>query len=154
MIRSEKEIFDRISEINKEVEELNIKLSKIRSNKSFRCGCGKMHKIKDCSVIQAHEYVSPHGCSGGDYWREIEIQVICPETDNKNRFLFNNHDVDWDKRGYYDYNPQMQFKRIYLKLFKEIINDFGEDNRCYWNNSYVDTNREKFGIKIKGQNES
>ena len=95
---------------------------------------------------------------GGDTWHEGELQIVCPVTDNKNRVLFNFYDVPWSKRSYYDYNPDMQFRRIYTPLFKEVIRDNDHDERAWWNNEYFDKHRKKFEIcgkwkEIKPENE-
>lgn len=147
-----------ITKIELELKELKLKeqkllekLSKQKANKTFKCGCGKLHKIKDCIAIQTHWYESPHGCTGGDTWHTGEIQIICPITDNKNRILFDSYyKVEWTLRNDYSHNAESQFKRNYLNLFKSIINDYKEDNRKWWNNYYIDRNHDKFGINIPG----
>ena len=52
-----------------------------------------MHKIKDCVAIQTHWYTEPSGCTEGDYWNQGEINIICPETNHRNRMLFDNYVV-------------------------------------------------------------
>lgn len=48
-------------------------------------GCGALHAIKDLTYIQTHWYVSPHGCTGGDYWNEGEGAFVCPSCNHRNR---------------------------------------------------------------------
>jgi hypothetical protein len=141
----------RLAELAIEEKKLLKKLETQRANKQFKCGCGKMHKIKDCVAIQTHYYVPPSGCTDGAYWSDSEMQVICPITDKKSRLMFNNNDVDWTARQSYGYNAYLQFKYIYLKLFKEVIQDYEKDERLWWNNYYFDRNHEKFGLHIIGR---
>lgn len=48
-------------------------------------GCGAMHPVGHLEYIQTHWYVEPHGCTGGDYWREGEGQWVCPTCGHRNR---------------------------------------------------------------------
>jgi hypothetical protein len=129
-----------------EVEKQNLKEE--RANKEFVCGCGKYHKIKDCVVIQTHWYTAPSGCSDGDYWNSGELQIVCPDTDFKNRILFKNFNIPWEKRNLFDYDASAQFSRIYKYLFKAVVDDYDKDRRKAWNNYWVDNNHEYYGIKI------
>jgi len=52
-------------------------------------GCGKGTKIKNLILIQTHWYVSPYGCTGGDYWKRGECNFICPKCEHRNRLLDN-----------------------------------------------------------------
>ena len=40
-------------------------------------GCGHMQPIGTTAYIQTHWYVEPHGCTGGDYWKEGEGRFCC-----------------------------------------------------------------------------
>lgn len=141
----------RLAELATEQSLLEQKLEIQRANKQFKCGCGKMHRIKNCIVIQAHYYVPPSGCTDGAYWAQTELQIICPDTDKKNRLLFSNHDINWRDRSAYRHNAEEQFKRIYKELFKEVIDDHEKDTRQWWNNFYIDKNHKKFGLHIEGR---
>lgn len=48
-------------------------------------GCGALHPIGELTYIQTHWYVSPHGCTGGDYWNEGEGAFVCPSCGHRNR---------------------------------------------------------------------
>jgi transcription initiation factor IIE alpha subunit len=37
------------------------------------------------TYIQTHFYVSPWGCTGGDFWKQGEGQFDCPKCGYKNR---------------------------------------------------------------------
>lgn len=41
--------------------------------------------IKNLIYIQTHWYVSPSGCTDGDYWRAGEGQYVCPKCGHVNR---------------------------------------------------------------------
>lgn len=144
-------IEQRLEEIEKEKSTLVAALKKQKALKQFKCGCGKMHRIKDCKVIQTHWYTSSSGCSRGDYWNEGELRIICPDTYVRNRLLFDTYDVEWEKRSHYDYNAGKQFSRIYKELFKEVIEDYSTDKSNWVNNYYIDINHEKFGLCVKGR---
>lgn len=142
-----------IQEYLKEIKTLERSLLKQldveRGKKKFVCGCGEDHVIKDCVAIQTHWYTSPHGCTGGDYWNEGEIQIICPVTDNKNRIHFKDP-PDYKFRLHYTHSAEMQFSRLYMKLFKEVIQDYKIDKRSAWINNYFDNNRQTFHLHVAG----
>lgn len=48
-------------------------------------GCSQLSRVGDLTYIQTHWYVSPHGCSGGDYWKQGEGRWACPECGHENR---------------------------------------------------------------------
>lgn len=81
------------------VEELRNELleekAKALSRKKVKCtstsdfqgpGCGKSFAIGSLTYIQSHFYVSPHGCTGGDYWSQGEGGFKCPKCGFRNRF--------------------------------------------------------------------
>jgi hypothetical protein len=145
------EIKKRLKALEEEQAELVKSLSETKANLKFLCSCGKMHTIKKCVAIQTHWYTPPHGCTGGDYWNEGELQIICPDTDFKNRIHFRNHDIPWGHRHDYEYSAEEQFKRNYKPLFKEVIQDHDDDKRKWWNNDYFDQNHKKFDLNVKGR---
>jgi len=143
---------DKIKALEKELKTQRKNLAKERSSKEFNCGCGSKHKIKDCIAIQTHWYTSPSGCSGGDYWNEGELQIVCPDTDSKNRLLYKtNYALDYKDRNKYKYSAEIQFNNIYKGLFKSIVDDYEEDKRSHWNSYWIDNNHEYYGINIKGE---
>ncbi|MBO6814550.1 MAG: hypothetical protein JJ891_06805 [Rhizobiaceae bacterium] len=40
-------------------------------------GCGHYNLVKDSILIRTYYYVSPHGCTGGDYYKPGELQTKC-----------------------------------------------------------------------------
>ena len=62
-----------------------------RSYATCRC-CGKKTQIGKLTYIQTHWYVQPHGCNGGDYWKQGEGQFDCPKCGANNR-LYNRPEV-------------------------------------------------------------
>ena len=47
--------------------------------------CGKESEIRNLTYIQTHHYVSPYGCTGGDYYRQSEGQYTCPSCGERTR---------------------------------------------------------------------
>jgi hypothetical protein len=144
-----------LERLDKEREELVKKVDTARSRLKFKCACGKMHSIQSCDVVQTHWYTAPHGCTGGDYWNEGELQIVCPDTAIRNRVMFDSYfQVQWQLRNDYAYNLEHQFSRKYKDLFKSVIDEHDND-RCAggkyasFNNYYFEKKKEKFGLKIK-----
>jgi hypothetical protein len=61
-----KTITEKLTDLEIQKQKLLKAHDRVRSNKTFKCVCGAMHKIKDCVGIQEHWYESPWGCTGGD----------------------------------------------------------------------------------------
>ena len=139
----------KIKELKQQLLEVEEQERKLQSNLKFLCCCKKMHKIKECVVVQRYYETGGYSCYGG-YTAEGELQIICPKTNVRNRVLFDDYDTPWEKRDHYDYNPQMQFKSNFKKLFKEIVDEYEKDKNYQWeNNFYFDKNRKKFDINVK-----
>ena len=139
---------DQLAEIHQQEKQILAKIDAGNKNRKIKCGaCEDYHKIGVLTAIQTHWYTPPHGCTEGDYWNEGELQFVCPETNVKNRLLFNNYDVPWDERRNYANNPEEQFKRNYKHLFIEVKDSHDKTTSGEWvNNFYVDQNRKKFGL--------
>ena len=144
------EINIRLKAIQEEQENLRVKRNNLRGENYFKCGCGSMHKINECTLIQTHWYTPPSGCSDGDYWNIGSMNILCPVLNHKNRLSFKVNDkASWKNRESLEYNAEKQFRSLYSPLFKNKIDDYGEDEKCYWRNYYVDENHEKFEIFLK-----
>lgn len=145
-------IQQKIKALDAEKVKLIAALDQQRGRKKFQCGCcHAMHAIKDCDVIQTHWYTSPSGCTGGDYWNDGELQIICPATDHKNRVHFSSYyAVDYSLRNAYAHSADAQFKRLYKHLFKSVIDDYDKDQRSWVNLNYFDEHRARFDLHIKG----
>ena len=131
------------------LKELEVK----RANKIFICAaCKSPHVIKDCHAIQTHWYVEPSGCSDGDYWNEGELQILCPTTGVRNRLLFpSQRDMDWERRKQFAYSAELQFKRMYKRLFKSVTEEHERHTKGTWeNNLFVDKNRGYYDIHVEG----
>jgi len=142
---------DQLAGLHQQEGKILAKTDTGNKNRKIKCGsCEDFHEIGSLTAIQTHWYTSPHGCTGGDYWNEGELQFICPETNVKNRLLFNNHDVPWEERRNCANNPEGQFKRNYKHLFLEVKDSHDETTSGEWvNNLYVDQNRKRFGLVEK-----
>lgn len=126
---------------------LNIK----RANRKILCCCGKMHAIKALDLIVTHFYIEPHGCIGGDYWKEGEWNFVCLEGIN-NRLLFDDYGVDWQKRETVGIAAEPTFKRLYHGLFKSLV----DEHKVYSDrpnniNYYVNNNRKRFELPEQPQ---
>lgn len=100
-----------------------------RGEMEFPCGCGANHKFNECVAVQTHWYTRPYSCSEGDYWNEGELQIICPDSEerNRNRLLFHS-----GKEGSAIEN---RFKNMYKPCFKEVVEEHKEnESYSFWNN--------------------
>jgi hypothetical protein len=98
----------RLSEIEKDIEAVNNTLdgllaerTKALSRKQVTCttnlanrgdGCGSRFQIGTLTFIQTHYYISPWGCTGGDFWKEGEGAFECPKCGYRNR-LYNRKEI-------------------------------------------------------------
>lgn len=124
------------------------KISSIRKRRKIVCSCGDAHAICELELLVTHWYVEPHGCSGGDYWREGEWQFTCLKDGTRNRLLFmDDYKIAYEKRERIGEAAQPTFKHIYRGLFKSR-KDVHERNETYSfvNNYYVDKHRAKFEL--------
>lgn len=146
---------EQLVDVRKQEEQILSKIDKRNAKRKIKCAaCKQMHEIGELHAIQTHWYVRPHGCMGGDYWKEGELQFVCPDTSLVNRLLFETHDVPYKLLSHFDHNPQEQFKRNYKKLFKKVEEEhsreaYGGRPGAYVNNYYVDAHRKKFGLVEK-----
>ncbi len=111
----------RLEEIEKKLEkveltrkELKAEQAKALGRRQITCttnhgdgGCGARFQIGSLTYIQAHYYVSPYGCAGGDYWNQKEGGFDCPKCGYRNRLYT------------YDRNEFQELKRY----FKEIVDE-------------------------------
>lgn len=150
----------KVEKLEKKLEIAKKEESEARSRLKFPCACGIYHAIKDCVVIQTHWYTRPHGCCGGDYWNEGELQIVCPANNKlRNRVMFPSYSkVEWENRNKYAYSAEQQFSRIYKKLFKLVRDEYTKSDRSIfdeletkdYNNYYFDNNHKKFGLNVPG----
>lgn len=127
-------------------------LNEERRSRLILCRCGEMHAIRDLHLIIKHWYTEPHGCTGGDYWTEGEWRFVCPVTSVENRLLFDDYNVEHEKRQTVGVAAQPTFKNLYRGLFASSEDRYKDDSRGYRdNNFYVDENREYFELPLKGK---
>jgi len=142
---------EQLLKLDNEKKEILKKIDERNKEKEIKCsGCNNYHKISALDAIQTHWHVPPEGCSGGNYYKEGELQFICPDTNIINRLLFNDYDIPWNQRDNPKISPELQFKLKYSKLFRKIEDNYDEKIQGEWkNNYYVDKNREIFGLSKK-----
>lgn len=146
-----KTICEKLEELEVQKQKLIKARDRVCANKTFKCVCGAMHKIKDCVGIQEHWYESPHGCMGGASWHSGELNILCPDNEYRNRLWFESkYQMTNYNQDTYDCSARMQFERMYKSSLKSIVDDYDENNFKWANNTYIDKNRKKFGIHLKG----
>lgn len=136
--------------INLKISKLELQLQKLykqkesqKSRKTFKCVCGKFHKIRECSLIQ-HHYYNTRAYEEG--WEESSISIECPVSKLRNQVHFNyNDDIGYPTMYDYEYDANKQFKRKYYGLFKDVIKEY-ENSWQSLNNDYFEKNRKKFGV--------
>lgn len=124
-------------------------LRDVRARRTILCSCGKHHAIGKLALIVTHWYTPPHGCSGGAYWNEGEWQFTCPISGRRNRFLFSDFGVEYDKRDVVGVAAEPTFKSIYRGLFAAKADDYDNTPAPAYNNYYVDEHRKKFELPEK-----
>lgn len=145
-----KEIEKELAAVRAREKELLAQQDAERPNLQFRCGCSGLHKIKDCALLIEHYYVPPSGCTDGAYWTYSEAQIVCPTNNVRNRLMFPSRNLlPWDKRDHYG-TAEHQFLSLFKKHFKEVVDIYGDDKRGWWNNYYIDSHHDKFGIHVAG----
>lgn len=138
---------DRVASALKALDRAQAALSAERANRRILCACGKMHPIRLYDLIVTHWYVEPYSCSGGDYWNEGEWNIVCPNGVN-NRLMFNDYDVQFDKRDTIGVAAEPTFKRLYPReLWKSVSEEYERYNKRTNNlNRYVDAHRKRFEL--------
>lgn len=107
-----KGLLDRKAELEAAASAVEEKIGEKLSRTLVRCstdsygkGCGMGYEVRELTYIQTHWYVSPGGCTEGDYWRQGEGQWACLNCKKRNRL--------YDK-------PEIEnLKRFFLKVIDE-----------------------------------
>lgn len=126
-------------------------LTEVRQRRKILCSCGKRHAIGKLDLLVTHWYVEPYSCAGGDYWKEGEWQFICPVDGTRNRILFDDWSVDYEKRERIGVAAGPTFKNIYRGLFasSRVVRDDDGYKKSPWKNNYfVDQHRAAFELPL------
>lgn len=144
------DVYKKLDALKQKKLKLESDLNTVAKESEFFCeSCKGYHKIKDCEAMQGHWYENPHGCTGGDTWHEGDVYIVCPSTGELNRVLFSStYKVDWKLRDSYNYSYERQFKHIFLPNFLKVTKTYDKDKRKCYNNTYFDSNPEKFGLYL------
>lgn len=123
-------------------------LKEARSNQTFKCLCGKYHKIKDTNVVITEGWSQGSGYEDGYSYDKAFFAVCTADKEIHNRFLYSSYfKIDYNKRE--DFSAQKQFEYTYKELFKNVTKIDEDKFNCKWgNNTYIDDNHKKFGIDI------
>ena len=97
----------KIAQAKARVTVLNDELKRLQGETEVKCktsaiygvGCGATHSISTLDYIQTYYYVSPYGCSGGDYYKPSEGQFICPTCGRRNR-LYDRPEIEELKHAF------------------------------------------------------
>ncbi len=117
-------------EIAIELKDLKNEQEQIRNNKTLCCPhCEKRTQIKKLTIVDAHHYIRPYSCTGGDYWTfSDEYYVICPKCDSAIRTYLGS----WDYSTPYEEKKKEEQDRIkryhFLHKFHQF---FGERLNMY-----------------------
>jgi hypothetical protein len=130
---------------------VNLEMVAERARKTFVCvACkGGTHAIQDCTAIQTHYYVEPSGCMGGDYWVLGDIHIVCPNSNVKIHPTFEGtyrHTIEKFKGQ--EVSFRRSFMGLYGDLFKEVLQDYGSDNRLRLMSAYFDANHKYFELEV------
>lgn len=87
-------IDEEIISLEKQKEDIIKKIDeKYKESLAIKCrgyqnrdGCGKFIHNRDIELKEHYYYVSPTGCSGGDFHILDEYRFVCPECGVLNRF--------------------------------------------------------------------
>jgi hypothetical protein len=145
----------KVERANKQLAKALAELADERRRRTIKCGsCPDSHAIGDLHLLVTHFYIEPHGCTGGDYWKEGEWQFVCPATKAINRIMFNDFDQDWKERDTIRVAAEPTFKWIYRSLFKshEDVHrheSVGRSEMKWCNNYDVDRRRADFELPPK-----
>ena len=75
--------------LGQEIQELNKQLKSAKKSRRWKCPhCAKATSVGKLPLEVVKFYVSPHGCTGGDYWTEGEdpdFHITCPKCEREVR---------------------------------------------------------------------
>ena len=96
-----------LEELKKQRDSINADLAKVNkqieeriAGTIVRCpnkDCLRGYEVRELEYIQTNWYVTPSGCTDGDYWKEGEGQWKCPVCGTVTR-LYNKPDITALKR--------------------------------------------------------
>lgn len=79
-----------------ELDRIQRLIEQRESRTLVQCQCRLAFPIGELEYIQTQWYVPPHGCTGGDYWKDGEGRWKCPECGRVNR-LYDKPDIEAKK---------------------------------------------------------
>lgn len=120
-----------------------------RQARTIACACRAAHPIGELALIITHWYVEPHGCTGGDFWREGEWVFACPRTGARNALHFNDYDVAYEARGTIGVAAEPTFKALYRRLFASRVDEHLHTDPPAHRCVDVDNRRDDFELPLK-----
>lgn len=77
---------EQVAEIEAQIAALKDKIAEVQRSRLLVCHhCRGQSVISTLTYIQTFYYVSPRGCSGGDYYMPSEGRYTCPRCGELNR---------------------------------------------------------------------
>lgn len=103
---TEAQIRKALDAVHEQKARLNGLLDEAMRRKLLTCShCERRTRVGDLVYIQTYYYVTPWGCTGGDYWAPGEGQYECPKCRRRNR--------SWNR-------PEIiKLQRYFKKIVKE-----------------------------------
>lgn len=88
----------KIANLQDQINDLRRQAEEEKGHQRIVCPhCNKQPRINECTYIQTHWYVRPHGCTGGDYWNQGEGRFRCPRCQKETR-LYKKPEIEKLKR--------------------------------------------------------
>jgi len=123
--------------ILKDIDILNQEVDDLRRRKIIKClHCKKGTQLSKAVVIRDHHYISPRGCSEGDYWMDSkEFRFVCFKCGELSRaYIGSMEQIHWGKDEptpeALKTSPKVQlymFIRAHTRYIGEILDDYDYD---------------------------
>lgn len=133
MSKNKSKLVKAIAAKEKEYDLLWSQLEEARKRRIIRCeNCGKVHIIGKTELKIKLYYVSPYGCTEGDYYNESEWGFFCMKCKTQNRLLFN----DDEKEDLFHDRYKYAFKSIERLTKEDLRRQFAELGITHWINNF------------------
>lgn len=93
--------------LERRLEKLDADRVAVLGARRWQCraaGCGRTIMLSSVPLVQTHFYIEPHSCSGGDYWKAGERNLVCPKCSVRHRMIEKDprpagfHDLDFTRQ--------------------------------------------------------
>lgn len=139
-----KQALDAVEQARAALAKAENDLRELRKRRKILCSCGKMHEIGKLALLVTHWH-------DDDYWIEGEWRFVCPTTSVRNRLLFNDYNVEYNRRQEVSVAAEPTFKNIYHGLFAKREDVYEKKGGDLYYNCYVDEHRERFELPVRSK---